>query len=403
MTEPEHKKPLLLLTSPRSASSSATSARARSTRCRSAFHGTTASPPTPANVLGVLSLVFWSLIARRHRQVPHVHPARRQPRRGRHPRAARARAAPQRAQPPRRRSCSSCSASSARRCSTATASSRRPSRCSAPWRASRSRRPRFEPSSSRSPSCILVLLFAVQRRGTGALGASSGRSCSLWFVVIARRSACVDIVRAPERPRGGQPAPRRRASSCDNGYARLPGARLGRPRASPAARRSTPTWATSAAADPRSRGSRSCCPRCCSTTSARARSCSSDPERASSNPFYRLAPALGAATRWSCSRRWRRSSPRRRSSRARSRSPSRRCSSASSRACTIVHTSAHEHGQIYVPAINWVLAAAMHRARARLPHLDAPGRGVRHRRHRHDGDHDHPRSTSWRASAGAGR
>ena len=44
-----------------SASSTATSGRARSTRSRSASAGPTASPPTPANVLGVLSLVFWAM------------------------------------------------------------------------------------------------------------------------------------------------------------------------------------------------------------------------------------------------------------------------------------------------------------------------------------------------------
>ena len=40
----------------------ATSAQVRSTRCESAFTGSMACPPTHANVLGVLSLILWSLI-----------------------------------------------------------------------------------------------------------------------------------------------------------------------------------------------------------------------------------------------------------------------------------------------------------------------------------------------------
>ena len=47
--------------SARSASSSATSARARSTRSRSASTSEHGVAPTPDNVLGVLSLIFWAL------------------------------------------------------------------------------------------------------------------------------------------------------------------------------------------------------------------------------------------------------------------------------------------------------------------------------------------------------
>ena len=47
---------------PRSASCSATSARARSTPSRNASSPSTASRPPPSNILGVLSLIFWSLM-----------------------------------------------------------------------------------------------------------------------------------------------------------------------------------------------------------------------------------------------------------------------------------------------------------------------------------------------------
>ena len=77
--------------SARSASSTATSARARSTRCKECFAGATACRSTPSNVLGVLSLIFWSLMLVVSLKYVTLHPARRQPRRGRHPGAARAR------------------------------------------------------------------------------------------------------------------------------------------------------------------------------------------------------------------------------------------------------------------------------------------------------------------------
>ena len=58
---------------------------------------------------------------------------------------------------------------------------------------------------------------------------------------------------------------------------------------SPAARRSTPTWATSAGGRSASAGSPWSCPPCCSTTSARARCSCASPRRVE-NPFYELAP-----------------------------------------------------------------------------------------------------------------
>ena len=52
----------------------------------------------------------------------------------------------------------------------------------------------------------------------------------------------------------------------------------------------------------------------------------------------------------------------------------------------IIHTSATEIGQIYVPFVNWMLAIFVACPGARLQIIDAPGRRLRHRRHRH---HDH--------------
>ena len=52
---------------------------------RECFGARSGIAPTRANVLGVLSLIFWSLIAGRHDQVRRLRAARRQPRRGRHP------------------------------------------------------------------------------------------------------------------------------------------------------------------------------------------------------------------------------------------------------------------------------------------------------------------------------
>ena len=56
----------------------------------------------------------------------------------------------------------------------------------------------------------------------------------------------------------------------------------------------------------------------------------------------------------------------------------------------IVHTSVQEVGQIYVPALNTALLAAVIGAVRRLPLLHGARRGLRHRGHRHDDDHDPP-------------
>ena len=89
----------------------------------------------------------------------------------------------------------------------------------------------------------------------------------------------------------------------------------------------------------------------------------------------------------SASRRPRRSSRRRRSSAARSRSRNQAVQLGFFPRVTIKHTSGEAEGQIYVPEINWLLAAACIALvgwAAEL--LEARGR-LRHRGHRHDGHH----------------
>ncbi len=101
----------------RSAWSTATSARARCTRCRrrSAHNG---MPPTPkSNVLGVLSLIFWALILVVSLKYVVLHHARRQQGRGRHHGADSRWRSAACARASARAGGSSCSASSARRCS----------------------------------------------------------------------------------------------------------------------------------------------------------------------------------------------------------------------------------------------------------------------------------------------
>ena len=104
-------------------------------------------------------------------------------------------------------------------------------------------------------------------------------------------------------------------------------------------------------------GSRSCCRRCCSTTSARAR-CSCDRTATRAAAVLPAGAGVGAATRWSAS-------------------PPRAAIIASQALISgafsltrqaiqlgyaprldIEHTSSREMGQIYVPQVNWVLMVA---------------------------------------------
>ena len=167
-------------------------------------------------------------------------------------------------------------------------------------RASRSRRRASSPTSSRSPIAILIVLFFIQSRGTAGVGArlrpGDAASGSLTLGGARHRAgSCRD----PDVLAARQPALRGRASSPHNRIHGFLVARLGLPcghRRRGALRRHGPLRQR---ADPhrlvRARAAR----RCCSTTSARARCCSSNPD-AVDNPFFELRRRLGAATRWSC-------------------------------------------------------------------------------------------------------
>ena len=155
--------------------------------------------PDAANVLGVLSLIFWSLNFVVSFKYLDLHHAGRQPGRGRDHGAARA-AASAAAAAWARAACWWGSGSSARRCCTATGSSRRRSRCWAPSRASAWPRRRL-PGVGGAPSLsslILVALFMFQRRGTARVGAVFGRVMVVWFTAIARAGR----PRHPAAPRG---------------------------------------------------------------------------------------------------------------------------------------------------------------------------------------------------------
>ena len=99
---------------------------------------------------------------------------------------------------------------------------------------------------------------------------------------------------------------------------------------SPAPRRCTPTWATSAAARSAARGSLVVFPALIAQLHGPGRA---DPRRPGARSTTRSSccSRTGLRSRWWSSRRSPTSSPRRRSSRARSRSRARRCSSASCR------------------------------------------------------------------------
>ena len=182
---------------------------------------------------------------RGHLQVPLLRHARRQPRRGRHPRAAGAGLAqgPQPARPQ--------GAAAARHLRRRAALRRRhhhPGHLGALGGGGRGGGgPGARPGWwCRSPCCILAGLFLIQRSGTARVG----RHLRPDHAGLVRRHRGARRPRHPARPvgaGGGQPAPRRAllrprtaapASWC---WARWSSA-------SPAARRSTPTWATSASA-----------------------------------------------------------------------------------------------------------------------------------------------------------
>ena len=166
-------------------------------------------------MLGILSLVFWSLIAGGRRQVPDVHHARRQPRRGRHPRAARA---------PARRPTAATSRAGHARALRRRAALRRRRDHAGDLGAQRGRGARGRDAGARAVRRAAhrrrssTALFLVQRRGTAGIGAVFGPATLVWFVSIALVGAAAGSSRQPGGPRGASTrCHARRASSSTHG------------------------------------------------------------------------------------------------------------------------------------------------------------------------------------------
>ena len=121
--------------------------------------------------------------------------------------------------------------------------------------------PFFDPYVVPVTVVILVAVFAIQRHGTHRVGGMFGPIMVVWFVVIAVLGIA-SLVQQSGRAHGHRPAPRRVASSWSTAGMGLP---CSAPSSwwSPAAKRSTPTWAISASGRFGWRGSRWCCRRCC--------------------------------------------------------------------------------------------------------------------------------------------
>ena len=118
----------------------------------------------------------------------------------------------------------------------------------------------FEPYIVPVTVVILFGLFLIQSHGTARVGLLFGPVMIVWFVTIAALGLRW-IGRDADRADVLQPAPCRHASSATTGGT---GSSCSAPcsSSSRAARRSTPTWGTSARSRSGSPGSRSCCPRC---------------------------------------------------------------------------------------------------------------------------------------------
>ena len=121
--------------------------------------------------------------------------------------------------------------------------------------------PLFDPYVVPIAVVILIGVFAIQRHGTHRVGRLFGPIMVVWFVVIAVLGI-VSLVAAAGRADGGRSRATRSPSSANTaGTASRCSARCSW--WSPAARRSTRTWATSASGRSASPGSRWCCRRCC--------------------------------------------------------------------------------------------------------------------------------------------
>ena len=229
---------------------------------------------------------------------------------------------------------------------------------------------------------IIVVLFAIQKRGTASVGTLFGPVMCAWFVVLAVLGV-LQIAREPVGARGGR-SRATRSRSCR----RARGSRSSRSAPSswrsPAPRRSTPTWATSARKPIRRAWLFFVGPALVLNYFGQGALLLADPA-AIKNPFYLLAPqwaliplvilatcAAVIASQAVISGAF---------SLTRAAIQMGYCPR-----LKIQHTSAREIGQIYVPFINWIAADRGDAARARLPQLGQPGRRLRHRGDAGDAD-----------------
>ena len=232
---------------------------------------------------------------------------------------------------------------------------------------------------------IILALFAFQRRGTAGVGAVFGPVTAVWFVCIALLGIH-GIVREPAVLQALNPW-----YAVDFFRREGTGGSPSWPRSfwwSPAARRSTPTWVTSAAARSGSPGSRWCCRRWCSTTSGRAPTCCTIPS-AAKNPFYSLVPdwalypmvAIATAAAVVASQALISGA----FSLTRQAVQLGYCPRMS-----IVHTSSHPDRPDLHPHGQQHAHDRLPRAGGRLRHVEQPGGGLRRRRRHDHGDHEHP-------------
>ena len=139
---------------------------------------------------------------------------------------------------------------------------------------------------------ILIGLFAVQRRGTGAVGKVFGPIMMVWFAVLGLLGLS-QIADAPGDHAVGQPALRSCATSATRPRRRS--CRSARSSwSSPAARRCTPTWATSAGGRSRAAGTHGAAVAGAQLLGPGRASCCATP-RPSTSVFFRMAPEVVAA------------------------------------------------------------------------------------------------------------
>ena len=157
---------------------------------------------------------------------------------------------------------------------------------------------------------ILIGLFSVQKRGTGRIGALFGPAVLVWFVEHRRRRRALDPARSPRSC--WRVDPRHGLHLLFEGYARLHGARQRRAvrdRRRGALRGPRPLRR---APDPLGLVRGGVSRRCCSATSARAPTCSRTRAPPIGNIFFELVPDCAALSDGGRSPRSRRSSRRRR-------------------------------------------------------------------------------------------